>query len=383
MTPGSRFAIHRTGTQDPKKTAPIAEGEITEVNVTTSVLKLSQPLDKDKIEALKTARAFETSHKFGDLRLEVDARGLAGNPRGGEIINDLKSSDLISAEPGDGASWDVRICRGDCPDTKPLSQGENVTGPAANSFTLQRDDGSVIKRIADGPDVAGEIRRALEGEARWRFIKALENTGNPRIKIKFRLVPVTDVKIGASGLASSAVRKAEEVTPGRGGQVVLHEGDYVMIEVMNEGDIPAYVTILDLRVDGTIGPLWPHPLVPVGKSEENQIPPDKRWHLIPAPFVIQISEPFGPEVFKAIATSEPTDFSPLVDFSTISRGSPRGNARGAKESLSPIGQLLMTATLGRSRGAGLAGKLTATALDPSDWSTSVVTFEARPKGTGN
>jgi hypothetical protein len=81
----------------------------------------------------------------------------------------------------------------------------------------------------------------------------------------------------------------------------------------------------------------------LGNADENKIPADGEWHRVPAPFVVAITPPFGPEIFKAIATLEPADFSPLLSerFVGNKRG---GNDRGAKEEQTMLGQLLKTAT---------------------------------------
>jgi hypothetical protein len=91
--------------------------------------------------------------------------------------------------------------------------------------------------------------------------------------------------------------------------------------------------------------------------------------------------PLGPEVFKAIGTTYPSDFSPLLS-KTSADSLQRGNSRGGRALTSPLGPVLAFGTLGntRSRGAGVLG------INPEDvglpvaaWVTASVPFTAVPK----
>jgi len=136
----------------------------------------------------------------------------------------------------------------------------------------------------------------------------------------------------------------------------------VVLELRNTGYLDAYVTVLDLRGEGEIGPLWPYPGLRV---QDNRILADGKWVRIPAPFVFRIDGPSGHEMFKAIATAEPADFSPLLDRDTIiamdSRHEPK--PPGAE---TPLGQLLRAATMGERSQPSVA---------PGKWATAAVVFE--------
>jgi hypothetical protein len=135
----------------------------------------------------------------------------------------------------------------------------------------------------------------------------------------------------------------------------LPEGSYYMLEIKNTGYVDAYINVIDLTSDGNIAPLWPNPVIPLGNADENKIPADGDWHRVPAPFVVTITPPYGPEIFKAIATREPADFSPLLSESSV--GNKRGGSdRGAKEEQTMLGQLLKTATtIGMTTRGGIEG----------------------------
>lgn len=390
MTTGSRFSIYPPG-KDSKNSSPMAQGELNAIGPTASVLKLMPEPDDKTLEGLKGARAVETFHNFGDMRLKVIIEDAAKVALGEEWLSELKALNLLNVSEC-AEDWNVRVCRGACLNEKPNPGQEK---PLSNVvLTLMREDGSIIERIPYGLKMQDAVRRVLEGEARWRFVKALKNESDPKLWIKMRLVPVTNiVQDPNTKLAKSATDLAPEVLLAEGNRLVLYEGDTVMLEVMNLGTTEVYLSVLDLRSNGEIGPLFPHPFVPVGINE-NRIPVknDRQgnpiWQRIPCPFVIKISEPYGREVFKAFVTKGAADFSPLFrprDAEKIRTGQSRGTERGQREAMTPLGQILLTATTGRTRGrsrgeTGLYGAEDAAKLGApaEDWSTAEITFEALP-----
>lgn len=403
MTAGSRFSVYPPG-KDSKTGSPVARAEITAVGPTASVLKLTPEPDEKALKGLKATRAVETFHNFGDMRLKVVFEDTARSALGAAMMNELKSLSLLNV-PERAEDWNVRVCRGRCQNERP-APGQEDFG-RGGVLTLIREDGSVIERVADGPKMTDAFRNVLEGEARWRFVKALDNENDPNLQIRMRLVPVTKiVRHPVTGLAASATDLAPEVQPSEGNRLVLHDGDTVMLEVMNLGTADAFVSVLDLRSNGEIGPLFPHPDIPPGNANENKIPVrnDLRgnpvWQRIPCPFVIRINKPYGREVFKAIVTRSAADFSPLFrpkDAGELQTGQTRGTSRGEREAKSPLGQIFLTATTGRTRGKTRTG----TRGDPpggdnkgqygaedaahlgaptEDWATAEITFEALPPG---
>lgn len=402
MTAGSRFSLYPPG-KDSKTGSPVAQAETINVGPTTSVLKLAPEPNEKTLEGLRAARAVETFHNFGDLRLKVVFEDAARSALGEAGMKELKTLGLLNV-PERAEDWNVRVCRGACPNERP-APGQERTGPGG-VLTLIREDGSVVERVAEGPQMPEAVRRILEGEARWRFVKALDNGNDPNLRIRMRLVPVNEiVQHPITGYASGATDIAPEVQPSEGNRITLHDGDTVMLEVLNLGTVDAYVSVLDLRSNGEIGPLFPHPDIEPG-TNENKIPVrndplgNPIWQRVPFPFVIRISEPYGREVFKAIVTRSAADFSPLFqprDAEELQTGQTRGTTRGKEEAKSPLGQIFLTATTGRTRGktrTGTRGNSPENdpgqygAEDPThltapteDWATFEITFEALPPKT--
>jgi metacaspase-1 len=399
MTKGSRFSIYASGTNSITG-SPMAQAEIAAVGPTMSVLNVTPLPDEQLLEKLRTARAFETFHNFGDARIKVLIEAGAKTALRDEGLRELKVLDLLTVVEDTANDWNVRICRRGCENEK-LAIGHENAGLGV--VTLMREDGSIIARIAEAPKLLELIRTALEGEARWRFIKTLKNDTDPNLRIKMRLVPVTDIEQDPiTKLAARARDLAEEVQPSDGNQIVLHEGDTVMLEVMNLGPDEPYFSILDLRSDGGVTPLFPHPLIRLGINENRlEVRNDKNgnpvWQRIPCPFVIRINKPYGNEVFKAIVTRQPSDFSPLFrldDAENIQRSRPRGTVRGQNEARSPLGQILLTLTTGKlgstkrsgardgpsdqnTRLIGAADAATM-GIPLEGWATAEITFRAQP-----
>jgi hypothetical protein len=383
VSEGSVYALYAQG-GGPKKSEPLTRAEVETVQLTTAVLKLEGSSARGALpETFRGARAFEVTHNFGDVRLKVAAHDLPQSEAGREVAEVLKSSSMVNPVADTSEGWDVRVCRNNCPDEALPPGGRAAT--LDRVFTVQRGDGSIIERMGDGVGAAERVRLALEREARWRFIKGLGNENDPDVRIKLRLVPVTDVEFSPETSRANKARKlAAELTPGEGGQLSVREDEYMMLEVMNLGSEDVWVSVLDINNDGAIGPLWPHPDIPVGLSGENKIPGTREgepvWTPVPLPFVVHITKPYGWETFKAIATLNRTNFAPLFQPS-VSESIQRGERRGGSESQTELGLVLMTAVTGLSGGRGnVVGADPSRVTLPPGWGSAAVTFTVKPKG---
>ena len=349
MTKGSRFDLFSADTKDFKEAAPIASAEIERVDAISSRLKLPAPGAPAKIDLkqLQNARARESDHKFDDARLRIAFEGISQPSESpDDLATRVKKLDIVRGDLKQPGDWDIKICRGKCTDEKPSSLENDVS--FSGGYTMMRQDGSIVRRVPDEADAFAKISLALKGEARWRFVKNLKND-DPMVKIEMRLIPVTaeersSLRVGG-GRQIQVISKTKDVGPPLeiGALHSLPEGSYYLLEIKNTGYVDSYINVIDLTSDGHIAPLWPNPVIALGNAEENKFPADGEWHRVPAPFVVSITPPYGPEIFKAIATRQPADFSPLLSESSV--GNKRGGSdRGAKEEQTPLGQLLKTAT---------------------------------------
>jgi hypothetical protein len=231
---------------------------------------------------------------------------------------------------------------------------------------LERKDGSIAAafpqpRGGEPEALADPVLRLVQGEARYRFLQRLANDDPAApVRLDMRLVPV-EVRDRPAG-ANAPVRYRRDAAPRRTpeGRLLLREGEFFMVELRNRSRFDVFVTVLDLRPDGTIGPIWPHPGVPV---DENRIEASGEWIRLPEPFIYEAEPPHGREVLKAIATRQQADFSPLLDRNRGAREQPR----------SPVGQLLRMAVLDQR------AKLSGQDVDPAEWGTAEVAIEVTPK----
>lgn len=390
-TPKSRYAIYAAGTKDPqeKDALKLAEGEIIEVDATASVLKLDRPVAADKLSA---ARAFETQHFYEDAPLRVVLLRDVRRVRGGEAVasafvhgqarggTGLGVAEFSEAGPDEGLN-------GEAYDVKVYPAGERevrdkVVPAGFKGLVMERKDGSILATVSEERDLTAEIRDALERESRFRVIKGLKDNEDPRLKIDLRIVPV-EVKFDTKGNILSTTPKPD-LARNAGGMPVFKLGDHFMLEVENQGDLDVYVTILNLRSDGTVAPGFPQtkPWLP---PADNLIPRGKTVR-IPPPYVFVITEPLGEESFRAIATIAPTDFSPLLDEQFIGRARGgdgaiskmlaevgRGRTRGGENQTahSPLARILLASSVGTR--SALAG------APPPSWATSSFTFIVKGK----
>jgi len=386
ITKGSLFELFSSDTKEFGQARPLANAEIAVVEATTSQLKITSP-PKINLKELENARARETEHKFADARLRIEFEGvLRGTQNTDELTERIQKLDIVQADRGASDDWDLKICRGRCTDEKPALLG-GAEESFAGGYTIMRQDGSIVRRVTDEGDTFSQIALVLKGEARWRFVRKLRNE-DPMVKIEMRLIPVkaeerSRLRVGTTEL--QVISKTSDAgAPLEVGAIhTLPEGSYYMLEIKNTGYADAYVNVIDLTSDGSISPLWPNPVIPMGHADENKIPADGEWHRVPTPFVVTITPPYGPEIFKVIATREPADFSPLLSEGFVSNK--RGGAdRGAREERTPLGRLLKTATtIGMATRGSIEGTqdLSSPNADTFGWATFEFQFVAVPKAT--
>jgi len=349
VTKGSRYALYKAGTHDFSSAENrLAEAEIVTVHSTESRAKLLlEGAPGVTEEALVAARAVEVQHNYGDFRLSVALADAFSQPELASVVAPvaelLGRMEVVTLHRGQAVGYDILIKPAD-------AEGKQCL--------IERASGSVVETVAMSIPAAalGRIRAAIEGEARWQMLRDLESLpGDQSMGIELRVVKVA-VEDDGFGHAKYA-HDIEVQEPGR--PWVVKPGDYVMLELRNTGQADCYVTVLDLRSDGLVGPLWPYP----GITVDNKTKADREWHRIREPFIFRIREPYGTEIYKAIATLEPTDFSPLLDDRTAREGA---RPPGAD---SPLGRLLRQA-VSNTRGTELAGS-----ISPQSWATTAVMFE--------
>jgi len=333
VTPGSQFALYKSGSKTFAPSSKIATATVDSVGLTESKLTVTGPHN------FSGARAVEAVHQYGDNRLKVDTAQFAKLPGGQEVVDSLKTIGII----------DTDLTAGDRPDVSVKQTGDGWD-------LISEDGGAVIGHAVAGNRMADQISDALRRQAKYRFARSLNNdSAMSPVRIEMRLVPAV-----VSGDDNMGVTWKSDKDPSAPGDT-LRDGDYVTIEVRNVGNEDAYVSVLDLQSDATVAQLWPDPEHPI---TDNLIPhgnPNK-WYKLwvdspSTPWPFQLGKPYGAEIFKAIATREHVDFQML---------------RGKSTPATPLDELLK---------AAVAGTRAHAAVRPSAWATATVAFDVEAKQT--
>jgi len=384
-TEKSRYALYAAGTKDPKDEGAVklAEGEIVQVAATSSVLKLDRQIEPAK---LQTARAFETQHYYENTTLKIVLQSV-GQVKGGDgvLAEFIKNTPRDNSSSAGNSSFNLaefteakgnENLRGEPYDIKVYPAGEKevkdkIVPADFRGLVMERKDGSTLATIAEGENLVGQIKTALERENRFRTINGLKDGVDPRLKIRLRLFSA-EVQLDSEGRITKATPKGD-LPRNTGNQAELKACDpngtadelklcsYVMLEIENQGELDAYVTVLNLQANGKIGPGFPQN---VPGTPDNFIKRGTKL-LLPLPYVFIITEPTGEESFRAIATVEPTDFTSLIDEDLITHGGSRG-PRGDNAADSPLGKILLAARTGQRTGLAISV--------PPSWATSSVTY---------
>ena len=197
-------------------------------------------------------------------------------------------------------------------------------------------------------------------------IKSLSDNSDADLlnTVQLTMIPLELKKDEITGEVIGYKEKQDKSLTTRGGNIELNVGDFIRLEITNKGKEAVYVSILDLRSDGKVGPAFPN--TNSTDINKNLIPADGKPHVAN---LFKITEPLGMESFRAIVTKTPTDFTPLIDPELIRTGS-RGGERGENAAKTPLGRILINAQ---------AGKRSESVMLPASWATETLNFFIVPK----
>jgi hypothetical protein len=343
ITAGSIFALYSAKADDLTTAKPIAEAVVEEVRPGDSTLRLNTTTtDNIRTDGPLFLKGIEVEHQYASTRLKVNVEDVVCLPRSTEVLHRIGTLPLVEISQQRGAPWDVRlVCE--------PARKKALEGTALGRFILERSDGSIISEVADVEGAPDAIVLALKREAKWRYAKSLENRSpQSSVKVRMRVIPVETKGDSTQGFEYVRDKPWTEELP-------LHKGSCVVVEVMNLGDRDAYITLLDLLSDGEIHQLWPDPPIADNFISIN----DKgKWIRLwdgakSQPFLIELGEPYGIEIFKLISTRKQMSFNPLV----------------TRRTLTPLEKLIR----GAIGGTGIEGL---NSVD--DWYTDAITFEVQP-----
>jgi hypothetical protein len=290
-----------------------------------SWVRVTNRNDREKLEQ---SRAYVTRYRFGDQRVRVAldpslSRDLQLNLR--SSLGAIPIIELSESKP------DLRLVA--LSGARSGTSGVIAIAPASND---------TIPRVGTIDSLVDQVRAI----ARSRYFRNLEmKDPQGAIKLSMRLIPSSKQhqKIGSQHILPELKDSLPlDAKRSAGGLLQLAPEDFYWIEVRNDGMLAAYFTILDLQSDYSVSLLFP----PVGQAMSDVLLAPGRSYRIPA--CCWATRPYGTEVLKLIATTEPVDFSSIV--------SP-GIRRAGGTPTNPLQQLLADAYAGtRSGGAAPAGQ---------------------------
>ena len=311
-----------------------------------------------------------TDRAYPDALLKVRVGRLAGHPDEKEIrrvlakmATEQKLIELMEANITSTGKWQVEISRG-----------------AGNGILITRTDSSTV--IVDEKEkVPVAVETALGREVRRQALLSLDNPDrDPLLEVEFRFVPVIPDLNERGEPQGTGTKEILDIQEPQGGKTEYPTGTYLMLQLRNTGSKKAWVTVINLRVDGSIGPVYPL----LDKKMDNSLPYDPKitdvakrlwttpkWpeglRMYPYMIAINADNGIGTESYKMIVTDTPSDLSSLVDDEAISRGRMMGVGRGA--GTHPIAALMARMTTIQRTTAKQRGAPVGMASNTASWST--------------
>ncbi|MBK9108712.1 MAG: caspase family protein [Saprospiraceae bacterium] len=278
LNKGSIIGLFPADTRDFQNTTPIATGTITKAFATQSSITLDSAISKNTAEL---AWVYILEYGFGELSIPIGLK-----IQQSELEMDIKKwlfeKPYLKFDQQSPKIW-IEFERGE------LLRLSTFDGYPIDSFILQKD-------VAISPLVRNKIFKKLRSYLQGQFMKKMEMEA-AEIKVTFKIVPVDSIEEGMT------VEDVRFLNYGSDGVKKLAEGSQIRILVQNEGIKPAFFNIIDLQPDNVINSLIPGLNDNIAPEELRILPGQKL--LMSQTFVI--GAPYGPEMFKLIASSKPID----------------------------------------------------------------------------
>ncbi|MCB9283590.1 MAG: caspase family protein [Lewinellaceae bacterium] len=264
LFPGTKVGFYPPNTYDWKQATPYRTGRITNADLLESEVQLDEPANPDSLLA---TWAYISEYRYGELQVPVQM----------QLPNELQSAIRKEGE------------------AFPLLQfvkagGELSIQQAGDTLQVIARDGKVLfeKPANTRTEVfSSQVIRYLLQYAQTQFLRTLEME-DPDRKVRAVLIPIQT-----------------KDTPERG---VCRVGDTYRLEIRNEGQSPAYYSILDIQPDYQVNVLVPAPGSRRTPEEYYIGPGESQQYEVP----FAIYPPTGLEVLKVIATDRALDLRSIV-----------------------------------------------------------------------
>lgn len=350
---GSLYAVHRAGNAPLSPATLLAQARVVRVWPLHSELLLVAGGVRTPLaaEELRGARAVELSHRYHDSELRLYKSGLQTLPG---LMTQLQALAFLRWTGTTARDHDLEL---------------RVT---ADSLALIRPEAR--EPVATWPIsqvVLAEVIETLHAQWRWQRLHRLTG-GNPALRVSLMLVPLAT----AAALPGQPPRAWPEPVARWGNDLQLPVDSYFTMQLHNASDRDLYVTILELGPSGEIRSIFPSRHRPgdrlIAQHSTVLLPVD--------PYLYRVTPPYGRSILRVLATSEPVDFTGLVQRAYAERGGGHraGPEQGSMAPLTdvalhwqPLAQLLYDIAAGERLGSSVD-------IARLDWGTSLARVEVVP-----
>jgi hypothetical protein len=315
----TRVALYPIDINDFSSATPKATGTIAYSDLISSEVYLDTPLTK--ADALNS-KIVVTVPAYGSMKVKVKV-DIQDNPGLRSALEEEMAEVPIIELAGNNEPFDLLVELNN--EYTKKTRGANFL-----QFSTAQDQLLLTHEVMDvNPGLmAGQIVDYSIGYARAQVMKELEMQ-DAKMKVTFSIQPY-DIELRGSRILNMTPLPIEQFTDASGA-LTFGDSTFFKLKFRNEGKKDVYYTVLDIRNDNSIDVLVPWD----GSEPEDFILKPGEEYETEATFFFQ--EPFGNEMFKVIATTDPLDLRPLI---TANRGdSPKGG-------LNPLEQLVQDAGRG-------------------------------------
>ncbi len=365
MTVGSTFSVYPQGTKRTAGVTPLGEIAITGVRAVAAEAEI---VAEDRAGVIdETARAVESVHAYGDLRLSVQLAAAGGSEAAVERLRGVLAASELLEVVGTGEPASMRAYllppRAGASADDPVPQLGAVKSP---SWAVVDGNGQLLMPLKREDALAG-VRENLEKVARYRQSLALENP---------------DPGSALAGKFSLELRRrkadgtwAPALPEPAGGEVPFDEGEAIAFRITSRHDAPVFVSLLDFGLTGRVQVVFP----PKGAKEQlapgttfsiGTGPGDPPWRLgIPNEFPFA-ADPTGANAVDGVETLKLFVTTGEADFSFLEQ---EGVRSGRKGGIPPLERLWRAAANGTRDMVKLP-------VGGDDWTTLVRPFLVRRPG---
>jgi len=290
----------------------INAGYVTTADLTSSIIQLKQPLQKEYDEIIQVR--IENKSPI-NLRPYVHFNVLP-NSQWAAAIAPLRNNRFIQ-------------------ENKQQPDLYVLTNAADTELSLLTADGMELWSTSTQSEIIDyELLQAIKGFAQGKYLRGY-NSQNSQYQFSLQIL------LNTTGTAATTINQLRPLTANR-----LKVGSDIQLAITNNGTKPAYFSLIDIQPDNQI-----NLVIPGGNTDYTA----EDFYLQPGAtyltdYLIGIGAPLGNETLKLICTDQPLDLSSIINH--------RGARTRGEENLHPFEQILAISYQDDSRGGQSVNRAT-------------------------